>query len=254
MKMMISSWTSAAILLAVGLSSAHAGETSDGWNFTVTPYIWVPGIDASAKIPPAAGLPGGSPFPVAKTSVLDALNFAFMGSFEARKGDWSIYGDFDYADLGFDKQAPTALVVKGKVDFSQTLFELAGARRLWADANGSHFDVLLGARIIDISSDITLTLASRQFKFSADKSDTDVIGGLKGEARFDGSNWFVPYYADIGGGSSNHSWLASVGVGYAFGSGDLSLNYRYFEFDPGASSPVEDVRLYGPTLAYAFHF
>jgi hypothetical protein len=242
-----------ALLLALTTTAAHAD--GDTWKYTFTPYVWVPGIDASAKIPPAAQLPNGPVFPVTKSNVLGALNMAFMGSFEARKGDWSVYADVNYADMSFKKQAPTALVIKGKVDFDETLVELAVARTLWSDSSGTHIDALFGGRYIDVNSDLTLTLANRQFKFSADRNDADVIVGLKGDVRLgDGGAWFIPYYGDIGGGSSNHSWLASVGLGRTFGWGDLSLSYRYFEFDPGSSSPIEDVRLYGPNLALAFHF
>ena len=28
------------------------------------------------------------------------------------------------------------------------------------------------------------------------------------------SNWFMPYYVDIGGASNNWTWQAALGVGY----------------------------------------
>ena len=35
--------------------------------------------------------------------VIDALKFAFMGSFEARQGQWGLWTDLVYADFGASK-------------------------------------------------------------------------------------------------------------------------------------------------------
>ena len=244
----------AGLCLMFGASAAQAGTSPDDWNFTLTPYIWVPGIDGNVKIPRDANI-ADSTFPITKTNVLNALNFAAMLSFEARKGDWSLYTDFDYVDLGFDKTAPTQFVLKGKEEFTGWLFELAGSYTMWRSSSASHIDILAGGRYLSTNNDVTLNLGDHQFKFSADKDFTDAILGVKGEARLgDEGHWFIPFYADIGGGSSNHNWLAYAGVGYAFGWGDLFLNYRYLEYQPGKSSPIDEFKLYGPVLGASFHF
>jgi hypothetical protein len=244
----------AGLLLMFGASVAQAGTSPDDWSFTITPYVWVPGIDGNLKVPPQASLPNPV-FPITKTNVLDALNFAAMVSFEARKGDWSIYSDLDYVDLGFDKTAPTELVLKGKEEFTGSIFELAGSYTMWRDASASHIDILAGGRYLNLSNDVTLDLGDHQFKFSDDKDFTDAIIGVKGEARLgEGGHWFIPFYADIGGGSSNHNWLAYAGLGYAFHWGDLFLNYRYLEYQPGKNSSIDTIKLYGPVFGASFHF
>ena len=74
-----------------------------GWHFSLTPYVWVPGIsgDLKFKIPPGAS---GSPqVHAGPADVLGFLNFAFMGAVGARKGNWSVFSDFIYLDLSGDK-------------------------------------------------------------------------------------------------------------------------------------------------------
>src|SRR5579864_830263 len=91
-------------LLLLTASAARADTAPDAWNFTVTPYVWVPGIDASFRIPPAAEVPDPI-FPVSKRNVINALDFVAMVSFEARKDRWSLYSDAFYVGLSFDRTA-----------------------------------------------------------------------------------------------------------------------------------------------------
>ena len=246
----------AGLLLLLAASAARADTASDAWNFTITPYVWVPGIDGSLRIPPAADVPDPV-FPVSKSNVINALNFVAMISFEARKDRWSLYSDLFYVSLTFERTAPTQHVIKGELDDKTAVFELAGAYQVWRSAsNASHFDVLGGMRYAGIHNDVTLTLESREFKFSAHANLPDAIIGVKGEARLgDEDRWFIPYYADVGGGSSDLTTLISGGIGYTYGWGDLALSYRYLEYQPGGgASTFKTFKLYGPMLAASFHF
>jgi hypothetical protein len=243
------------LLLLLIASAARADTAPDAWNFTVTPYVWVPGIDASFKIPPAAEVPDPV-FPISTSTVINALNFVAMVSFEARNDRWSLYSDLFYVSLTFERTAPTQLVIEGKLEDKTAVFELAGAYQVWrSDSSASHFDILGGMRYAGIHNDVTLTLESRDFKFPSHADLPDAIIGVKGEARLgDTGHWFIPYYADVGGGSSDHSSITSAGIGYTYGWGDLALNYRYLEYQPGKSSTFNTFKLYGPMLTAAFHF
>jgi hypothetical protein len=243
------------LLLLLIASAARADTAPDAWNFTVTPYVWVPGIDASFKIPPAAEVPDPV-FPISTSTVINALNFVAMVSFEARNDRWSLYSDLFYVSLTFERTAPTQLVIEGKLEDKTAVFELAGAYQVWrSDSSASHFDILGGMRYAGIHNDVTLILESREFSFSSHVNLPDAIIGVKGEARLgDDGRWFLPYYADVGGGSSDHSSITSAGIGYTYGWGDLALNYRYLEYQPGKGSTFNTFKLYGPMVTAAFHF
>jgi hypothetical protein len=81
----------------------------------------------------------------------------------------------------------------------------------------------------------------------------DAIAGVKGEVRFGESKWFMPYYADIGAGSSNSTWQAMLGVGYRFAWGDVVFVVRSLSYNFNDSSQL-DLRMTGPALGASFKF
>lgn len=60
-----------------------------------------------------------------------------------------------------------------------------------------------------MNSDLTLSLRgpggliTRSHQVSDDASNWDAIVGVRGEVALPGTRWFVPYYLDVGTGSSN---------------------------------------------------
>ena len=64
------------------------------------------------------------------------------------------------------------------------------------------------------------------------------IVGAKGRIKLGQSDWFVPYYVDVGGGSSVFTWQGVVGVGYAFKWGGVQLDYRYLYYDQSGDKLV----------------
>ena len=61
----------------------------------------------------------------------------------------------------------------------------------------------------------------------------DGVVGVRGRVTLANSAWFVPLYLDAGTGTSKFTWQGLLGVGYAFGWGDLLLVYRQLAFDEG---------------------
>jgi hypothetical protein len=67
----------------------------------------------------------------------------------------------------------------------------------------------------------------------------------------------VPYYVDLGTSltTSNQTWQAYSGVGYAFPHGQSLLalyrSLNYTSFPP--TSHTQRLNLYGPLLGYTFH-
>jgi hypothetical protein len=86
------------------------------------------------------------------------------------------------------------------------------------------------------------------------RSNVDAIIGVKGRYAF-GNNreWFVPYYVDVGGGDSKHTWQAAGGVGYAFHWGEAFVVYRYLDYK-FKNADIGDVNFGGPAFGVAFHW
>ncbi|MFO1423487.1 MAG: hypothetical protein U1F70_07500 [Candidatus Competibacteraceae bacterium] len=76
---------------------------------------------------------------------------------------------------------------------------------------------------------------------------------MRGPARLGDSNWFVPYYLDIGAGNySNWTWPGRAGLGYRFDWGNLVLVYRNFSYSTSGDKIIEDMRMVGPALGATF--
>ena len=77
-----------------------------------------------------------------------------------------------------------------------------------------------------------------------------------GEGQFKclGDRWFLPYYADVGGGGSDFTWQASAGIAFkAARWADIALVYRYLAWDIGGDV-IEDIDFSGPALGVVFRF
>ena len=266
-------------LVAVGLApaAATAADGDDGrWHFRVVPYLWLPALDASAdvtlsRLSAAEGTEVGPVSLTAKSSpdsYLSNLSMAFMGMGEARKGPWSIYTDLIYTSFGSEDSSvrgvtgpkgflSTEIGRKAKLDLSTTVWTLAGGWRA-IERENFELDLMAGTRYLTMDSDLKLTLQGadgrfyRERKVSLDQDVWEGIVGLRGQILFPGSDWFVPFYADIGSGGSNWSWQALLGVGYRFDWGEVTLAYRAlgYEFDKNDT----DMTLYGPGLGVGFRW
>jgi hypothetical protein len=256
---------------------AGMAASDDGrWQFHVAPYLWLPAVDSSAdvilsRLSTAEGTTVG-PFSlsadVTPDDYLNNLDMAFMGMAEARKGPWSIYTDLLYTSFGNEDtkvrnvSGPadvlrTEIASKARTDLSTTVWTLAFGYRA-VEHDNVELDLMAGTRYLTMDSDLELTVQGadgrlfRQRKVSLDQDVWDGIVGLRGRILFPGTDWFAPYYADVGTGSSNLTWQAMVGVGYRLNWGEVTLAYRALGYE--LDSNDTDLTLYGPGLGVGFRW
>lgn len=206
-----------------------------GWAFAITPYLWLPDVSGTLVFepPPAsttrpeAGL-GGDDY-------LENLEGALMLSVEARKGDWSVLGDFIALDFG-----------KESADLKGFLFQAAASRAL-----GPSFEVLGGLRFLTLEAALDGQLAG---SLAQKEELTDAIVGVRGRVRLGENSWFVPYYLDAGAGSSSLTWQGLAGIGYAFKWGEASLVYRHLYYDQDEGELLQGLEFSGPALGARFRF
>ncbi len=104
-----------------------------------------------------------------------------------------------------------------------------------------------------MAPDHTIALA-RTGTLSMTASFWDVIGGVRGRFEIPNSKFFVPYYFDVGTGEAPLTWQAYAGLGYHASWADLSLGYRYLDFQNNGSARVQNLQMGGPILAASFRF
>jgi len=261
------------VLLAAGaFGEAYAEE---GWTFSLTPYIWLPNINGTLKY---AIPPGGGARPEVDTGpndYLENLSFALMLAGDARKGRWSVFSDLIYLD--FDSESSQVKAVNfggeriGTTLNASTRSSLTGAA--WTLGGGyaavqgpKHtLDVLGGVRYFGLkaSSDWQLSAAlsgpqgqvfAQSGSISQKEDLWDAIAGVRGRLKLGDGGWFVPYYADLGAGSSALTAQAFAGVGYAFKWGEMIATYRYVYYDLNGDGLLQDVRFAGPAVGATFRF
>jgi hypothetical protein len=144
------------------------------------------------------------------------------------------------------------------------MLTLAGGYNL-ARTPESPFDVIGGVRWFGITSETSWNLSGaiagpqqgQSFaaagSVSGSKDLFDGIIGVRGRAKL-ADRWFLPYYLDVGTGSSNLTWQALAGITYAFGWGEVALAYRHLYYDQKGNDLVQDFKFSGPMLGATFRF
>jgi hypothetical protein len=256
-----------------------AQSPSNQWQFAITPYLWLPNIDGTLKynIPPGAS---GSPeVKVGPNDYLENLNCAIMINAEVRKARWSIFTDVIYLDFSNEKSNVKSIdfietgrnAVSSSID-AATESSLKGVS--WTLAGGysvlhgdsGRLELLAGFRYfgVEASSDWNLTATisgprgdqvfPRSGSISQREDLWDGVIGLRGRLNLGATQFYVPYYFDIGTGSSDVTWEGVVGLGYGFKWVDIVLAYRHLYYDTDDDNLVKDMRFSGPALGLTFRF
>jgi hypothetical protein len=253
-------------------TSVHsADDPYDGrWHFSVTPYLWLPNIDGSLRfsVPPGAG--GAPEVEVGPNNYLQNLDFALMLAGEARKGNWAVFTDVIYLDFSGEKGSVRSISGPGGIvqipvnvgtstGFKGLVWTFAGSYTV-ARGRTATLDVLGGFRYLGAEASVSwlfagpLGLFPQAGGFTQKEDLWDAIIGVRGRAKLGTGNWFIPYYLDVGTGSSEITWQALAGIGYSFRWGEVLLAYRHLSYDQEDDKLIQDMRFSGPALGVSFRF
>jgi hypothetical protein len=165
----------------LGPTYAEPAPPLSQWQFSFTPYAWLPWISGDVVVK-------GRTLDVAvdPAQIIDALNWpdivpAWFSYAEARRGPLSLFNDIVWADLdgseGFSRtfrgrlateQARATFGGDISVDYKLVIVEAGGAYAIWSRGSqgspgSTAFDLLAGARYwhqeVDVSADLTATVA-----------------------------------------------------------------------------------------------
>ncbi|MBS0320293.1 MAG: hypothetical protein JSR18_07100 [Proteobacteria bacterium] len=275
MKRTLLALASVATLASASYAPAATAQSADAWNandwhYNLVIYGYFPEIGGNSKFPARTG---GSDLGVDANTIINALKFAAMGTFEATNNHWGFLADVLYMDLGGSKNGtrdvsidghplPVGVTANASLDIKGTILELAGTYRLMTSPSGT-LDLVGGARMLnykqtlgwEFSADLGPDQPSRTGNSDISVTNWDAIIGVKGRVAFgDNHEWFIPYYADVGTGDSDLTWEALAGLGYSFKWGDVVAAWRYIKYDFKSGSAFEDAYFNGPMLGVAFHW
>ena len=83
---------------AIGVRRRKTAE-NNGWEFRVAPYMWFLSLEGDVTVRGQE-----SDLDLNFSDIWDELNIAGMLTFDARKGNWGIFGDMIGANLGKSKK------------------------------------------------------------------------------------------------------------------------------------------------------
>jgi opacity protein-like surface antigen len=223
------------------------------WSYDASIYAWFPDTNVSLGTP--LGTVDGE---LSISDALQNLDFAFMGTVEARNGRWGVIGDFVYFNISPDAPTPRGLAFSNVVvDTKLTMLSAYGMYRVHGDATTS-VDLGFGARAY--WSDITTTFvgnkaASRVF----DTSDNwvDPLLAARVRAQFS-EKWYGALFLDAGGFGvgSDSTYQVVATVGYNINAKwAVQGGYRYLDVDKQEGDLADlNIQLSGPVIGAVYRF
>jgi hypothetical protein len=229
-------------------------KTSDAWSFSVSPYIWLPGISSGIDLP-GPSVSSGS---ISGSDVLKHVSGAAMISGEMRKGKWGVTGDLVYAELS-DKRADVfdgLDLINERTSAAVRLraITVAATYRIY-EKNRTQLETLAGLRHLNADVAFTADIDNPR-SFYGNVHAWDPVVGVKGRhALFDGS-WYIPFYLDVGGqsGRTDTTYQAMLGLGKSFSWGETYLGYKILYYDMKPGYLLQKTKLSGFALGVGFNF
>jgi hypothetical protein len=239
------------LVLQLPMSAAWAAESVDEnqWGFYGELFAWGAGAKGTAAT--------GENIDVPLHKVLDNLDFAFMASLAAQKDRWTLFADVVYVNLGATARIPLqefpGMEARVKLDQKQYSSTFNAAYRVH-EGERSKFSLLAGGRYLSVDLDLDLSVASiLDERVSESNTNWDLIVGGRGMIDLN-ERWYLNYYADIGGGDSDRTWQATVGINYRFTKVHAELGYSYLDWDFEKDNALRNLTISGPYAGIWFRF
>lgn len=263
----------AGVILGAALAAvpvaAQAQNTVEGDGVRVSIYGWFPGLSGTTQFPSGAG---GPDINVNAKDLISNLKMAFMGTLEGNVGRWGGLVDWVYTDIGDSRSGyrgftlagrplPAGIEANASLDVKTNILTLAGTYS-FIGTPSYRLAGVAGARMLNVDQTLNWAFSgtgpigiARNGTANVSVTNWDAIVGVKGQARF-GSDykWFVPYYFDIGTGQSKLTWQAIVGAGYSFSWGDITVAWRYLDYDFDADKRIQSLTFNGVAAGVSFRF
>ena len=242
-------------LLAQTKKAEVMPQVSSDWRYSVEPYLWLTNISGSVYY-------GDSELGstrIGADNVLSHLNIGGMLELEAHKGDMGVMADLMYASLSSTSSTPAGPRVSpdAKTSVTQGIYTMAATYTV-AKSTALYTDVFLGARVVMIGSRTNFNINGKSplnLTVTTNTTLTDPVIGLKGRARISDSDWFIPFYVDIGGGGNSEiTTQAFAGLGRTFDWGDAVLGVKNLYFNQKNQGLTTNTDLFGIALGAVFRF
>lgn len=232
-------------------ASTTQPSASAPWRLSVSPYFWMAGIQGTSA---QFGLPSAdmkSDF----GQIFKELDFAFMGILEARRGRYSILGDFSYTKISLKNATPAGFLSEKVGVRSETFSALLAGGYTILQSERVLLDVFAGPRLWRVKSTLSFQGGLLDQHSSRDSATwVDVVAGLRGNY-FLTDKAYLMGWAAIGAGQANLDWDVTFGAGYQVQKNlSLTAGYRMQGVDYRRNGFVFDVIQKGPIMGLSYRF
>ena len=229
-------------------------QVSETWSGSITPYLWLININGSVYYDDTrlgrATLSAGT--------LLSHLNFAGMVELEAHKGKFGVMADLVYSRISNQNSRIRGQIDLGsKTTVDQGIYTVAATYTVY-NSPSAYVDALAGIRIMDSKFNTTINVEGTPLGLTKSKNTTitDAVVGVKGRLRFGASDYFVPFYLDVGGGSSDTQLTSQqmIGVGRAFSWGDATVGFKNLHYKQKTNGVSSEQNFFGVLAGVTFRF
>ena len=226
------------------LPSTVAAQESDSWEFRVSPYLWMLGLDGTTAV-----LGEDADVDASFSDILDLLNIALSVNMELSKGNVFFVMDAMYAQLETDFEGPGP--VGGDIDIDLIIADLAVGFKV-----NENFDLYAGARLYDQEIGITPELLP---KVTLGDDWTDFILGFRIHNDMSEKWSFMAKVDGAVSGDSESAWyVQAVFLRHFSKNRHLDIGWRYYDVDYESGSGLTlfkwDVAHSGPVIGYSWEF
>lgn len=242
----------AALLAASALWAGPASAQSSEWDYTATLYGWFAGLDAQIETNQ-----GTINADLSSKDVLEDLDAALMGAFEARRGPWSLVLDGVYTKLSASEDTPLGALYSQAV-VETKLSQVTGlALYRFHTSPTVQLDAGAGLRWFNVDQNVSLTpgrLGTGR-SFSTGESWVDPVLAARIILPIN-DTWTATALVDFGGtGSDDKTWQALASVQYQFNEKwSAGFGYRTMNLQHDIGGRPNDITLSGPFIAAGFRF
>ena len=236
----------AAFLMATFVSLANAaaaqplpslGQSDEGWRHTVGFYLFTPFRTTGTST--VAGQTADLDLDLG--DVLDVLDFAAAGRYEAWNNDFGVIVDANYVGIEEDTSLPGPFGSNVNVDVRQKWFAILAAYRVADGTYGTKnqryaLDLQGGARYNSIRQEIKFTTPGPGSPpdLGGDQSWIEPVLGARGMWRLN-DKWTTIASLDLGGfGAGGNDLQIGANLGFDYQPWDrtaITFGYRYFSID-----------------------
>jgi hypothetical protein len=213
-----------AVLLTATVANA---QTGDGWQWSITPYLWATDINEDLILEGEVVGGGRTEF----KDLADKIDTSLQLHFEGIKNRWGFFGDINYVELS-DSETGDQGIVRFEVEIEEAVFE-AGAIYRPGGSSGK-LDLLFGTRVTTVDEDYRLRVGELDpLQRSIDESYADALVGVRYNIPLS-DRWAISMRGDASLGGTDYMWTAQGLIGWRFGSrrqSALFAGYRYRDME-----------------------